>query len=374
VRKKDVQETSVRHAAPEYWHRASDAIALGCAGCPERWHCGGLSINAPIFNCLDLCCKEPDKCTRYICPQQPDRYSVAVTEVGGFTLVPHRGRIRAPKRLPSYVPCLMDRGSLAGPLDLPVVAISLYRILNTETGLPRFESRSALLRHYRVHGDSRLVITATGKDRDLERFWTGLSPRASADALNALEPDLIATPNFSLHCDTVRHDNLVSMSRIAYCFSAFANAGLRTALHVNGRTPHDFSRWAKYVNASPGIRTLAYEFGTGGKSLERQTWHVDQLVALAASAGRPLDIIVQGGWRFLPTLASVFRQVTFLDTTALMKARHRQIADMAGNAMAWESQPTAPGDCIDSLFVHNVRMRRSAVLARMRRGQTVVRV
>ena len=38
-------------------------VKLGCVACPHLADCGGLCVKAPIFDCLDMCCKSPETCT-----------------------------------------------------------------------------------------------------------------------------------------------------------------------------------------------------------------------------------------------------------------------------------------------------------------------
>ncbi|HEY4329739.1 MAG TPA: hypothetical protein VGN88_08380 [Phycisphaerae bacterium] len=342
-------------ADPSLWNQPGLEIKLGCTTCPELRRCGGLSIAAPVFNCLDLCCGNPKTCRRYVCPRQR-RYSNMVNEAGGLDLHPYKGRVAPIRLVPDYIPCILDIGDLAGPLPLPVVAISLYDLVDGKTGLPRYESRQELLTRFRIEPHARIVITATGKDRNVERFWHVFRAKKTAQALRQLHPALIATPNFSMHADSIRHDNLVSMSRIVSCFEEFAGAGLPTALHVNGRAPHDFRRWADYLNASPAIYAVSYEMGTMGKSAPRRAWHAQQLTLLACSVKRPLTLLLRGGFTHIPELKTAFARVIGLDTSPNMKAKMRQSAEQLAGRICWSPAPTAKNQPIDDLLLHNIRV------------------
>lgn len=342
-------------ADPSLWHRSGQEVKLGCTKCPELRWCGGLSVKAPVFNCMDLCCGDPRTCRRYVCPKQ-QRYSKLVNEAGGLDLRPYRGRVAPMLAVPDYVPCILDTGDLAGPLAIPAVAVSLYSIIDNKTGLPKYASRQELLDHFKVDSNARLIITATGKDRNVERFWHVFRAKKTAEALRRLRPALIATPNFSMHADTVRHDNLVSMARIASCFEEFAAAGLPTAVHVNGRAPHDFRRWIEYLNLSPSIYAVSYELGTMGRSAPRRAWHAEQLVALAHSVSRPLTLLLRGGFKHLPELSGPFARVIALDTSANMKAKMRQSARREAGRLCWTPAPTPAGQPIDELLLHNIRV------------------
>lgn len=344
---------------PSLWHQSGQEMKLGCTMCPELRRCGGLSIAAPAFNCMDLCCGNPKGCRRYVCPNQR-RYSTLVNEAGGLDLRPYKGRVVPMLAIPDYVPCILDIGDLAGPLPLPVVAVSLYALIDSKTGLPRYDSRQDLLARFRIDPDARIVITATGKDRNVERFWHVFRAKKTAEALRRLRPALIATPNFSMHADTVRHDNLVSMSRIVSCFEEFAAAGLPTAVHVNGRAPHDFHRWIDYLNTSPSIYAVSYEMGTIGRSAPRRAWHAEQLAALARAVPRPLTLLLRGGFKHLPELSGAFSRIIVLDSSANMKAKMRRSAHRVTGRLCWSPCPTPEGQAIDELLMHNVRVCRRA--------------
>lgn len=342
-------------ADPSLWHQPGQEVKLGCTTCPELRLCGGLSIPAPAYDCMELCCGDPKSCRRYVCPNQR-RYSKLVNEAGGLDLRPYKGRVAPMLSIPDYVPCVLDIGDLAGPLQLGVVAVSLYDILDNRTGLPRYYSREELLSRFRIETSARVVITASGKDRNVERFWHVFRSKKTAEALRRLRPALIATPNFSMHTRTVRHDNLVSMSRIVSCFEEFAAAGLPTAVHVNSRAHHDFSRWIDYLNASPSIYAVSYEMGTMGRSARRRAWHAQKLVMLAHSVHRPLTLLLRGGSHHIPELQGAFARVIALDTSANIKAKMRQSARRIAGQLTWSPNPTPVGQPIDELFLHNIRV------------------
>ncbi len=356
---------SQKLADPSLWHQPGTEIGLGCVNCPELRFCGGLSIRAPVFDCMALCCGHPITCERYACPNQ-SRYSNLVNEVDSLALRPYQHPVLPMRPLPEYVPCILDSSGLAGPLRLPAVAISLYSVIDLHTGLAKFASREQLLQQFGIDSRARLVLAATGKDNAVERFWHALRPKSTAESLQRLRPALIATPNFSMHCDTVRHDNLVSMKRISYCFEAFAGAGLPVALHVNGRTPYDFSRWTEYLVASPHIGVVSYELGTIGRSSTRRAWHVDQLVHMAENVGRPLTLALRGGWPHLLELSAAFDRVILMDTTAHMKAKKRQRGRRIGECLEWLPAPTAPNEPLDALVLHNIRVSRAVRRASQR--------
>jgi len=356
-----------KRVLPEFWHRSGEEIQLGCSRCPELKYCGGLSVRAPIFDCMSLCCGSPKTCTKFVCPKQR-RYSTLVNEAGGFNLSPYLQRVAPMRQLPRYVPCLLDGGTLVGPVSLPTVAISLYSIIDYRTGIAKYDSREQLLSHFKIRPDAKLVIAATGEDRKVENFWHIFRSKKTAASLMKLRPALIATPNFSMHGKTVRHDNLLSMSRIVHTFETFAAAGLPVAIHVNGRTDFDFKRWTDYLASSPEIYAVAYEFGTIGRSSRRRAWHADRLIELARNVSRPLTLLVRGGKNHLSRFATAFSKVIVLDTNACMKAKFRQSASRSGAKLTWHTGGTQADEPVDELLAHNVRVshRHTAAILRLR--------
>lgn len=305
---------SEQHAAPKLWFTSGQEIKLGCSRCPELQFCGGLSTEAPLFDCMALCCNQPQSCTRYACPKQK-RYSNLVNEVGGLELHPYLHRVAVRGSLPPFIPFIVDRGTLVGPLEFEAVALSLYSIIDSRTGVARFSTRQQLLEHFRLAPRTKVIVTATKQDRSVEHFWHVLQNKNTARSLLQLQPSLVTTPNFSMHIDTVRHDNLVSMARIAYCFEAFAAAGLPVAPHINGRTPFDFERWIAFLQKSPHIHTISYELGTAGRSEVRRKWHAEQLARVAQAVQRPITLLLRAGSAYINSLSKVYERVIFVDST-----------------------------------------------------------
>jgi hypothetical protein len=60
------------------------SLSLGCHGCHHFAACGGLCVKDSLFDCLGLCCNNPDKCTR-VCRNAPSvRFADQLREIGGF--------------------------------------------------------------------------------------------------------------------------------------------------------------------------------------------------------------------------------------------------------------------------------------------------
>jgi hypothetical protein len=152
-----------------------------------------------------------------------------------------------------------------------------------------------------------------------------------------------------------------AMKRILHTFVEFAEEGMPAALHVNGRTDHDFDRWIECISKRPEITHIAYEFTTRSGAISRRPHHVAWLARIAQSISRPLHLIVAGRTDVLSKLAEVFPdRMSILETTSFMKALHRRAAVPMGNdVIAWKSAPTNPGQSVHHILAHNFDVRQS---------------
>lgn len=348
----------VRRRERKLWDQPNLAVSLGCSGCPELGHCGGIATRAHMFDCLGNCCGDPVQCTK-VCRTKAADFTQRVREIGGFGLgnTP-RTTIQAPVSLPQVVPVLYHGDMRQSRYSGPAVALSLHRLIDKRTGEPKFKTAEALRAEYGLADATKIILTGTDQDPPLERWWGYGEDRRREiiAALLDLGVTMVTTPNYSLFSNAPRWDDLHSMKRIAIVHAEFQGAGLLSALHVNGRTRADFCRWGDLIAERPEITHLAYEFTTGAGRAERRNLHTNWLGGLAERAGRPLTLVVRGGYDLVPELTKTFAQVVMLDTSAFMKAMNRQRAVQRGNmGIEWTASPTAADEPLDEIFEHNVR-------------------
>lgn len=338
------------------------APSLGCPTCLERDRCGGVHTGSGIFDCRDLCtCKDKNKCDM-VCRFKPSQFVARMREVGGlgFENAPRVAANGVPD-LPAIAPFVDHRYGRAAALDEPVVAISLYELVNLATGKPHVTSRAELAARFLIPEGAGIVVSGVDKDGPIERWWELKECDAIIAALGALGVTLITTPNYSVLTDVPRTDNLHSMKRILLAWTELAAAGLPTALHVNGRTRHDYARWAGLIAARPEIEILAFEFATGCGRGERIDWHVAELCALAGRVGRPLALVIRGGGRKLAQLRRHFAQVTLIETEAFSRTIRRRRAYLTESGrVKWAKYPTLRGAPIDDLLAHNIALVRAS--------------
>lgn len=338
------------------------AKSLGCPTCLERDRCGGVHTDAGIIDCRDLCsCKDKSKCDM-VCRFNPSLFVARTREVGGlgFEEAPRTPANGVPA-IPTIVPFIDHRYRRLATLNEPVVALSLYELVNLATGRSHVTTRAELADRFRIPETATIVVSGVGKDGPIERWWELNERTAILDTFKALGIALVTTPNYSVLTDVPRTDNLHAMKRILLAWTEMAAAGLPAALHVNARTLHDYARWGDLIVERPEIEILAFEFATGCGRGERFDWHIAQLCALADRVGRPLTLVIRGGGRSLGELQSHFAHVTLIETEAFSRAIRRRRAYLTETGrLRWARFPTPKGAPIDDLLAHNVALVRAS--------------
>lgn len=338
-----------------HWSTPDATMSLGCRNCPELAECGGQTIRAGGFDCLQYCCNDPQNC-RSVCPNAPT-FADRVREVGGFALeTPIASPLPSPVQS-GYVPMIFHNSARAGDLVTRAAAMPLYRFFD-QFGDCRYQSRRDVSDGFKVDGNAELILSGVAQDKEVEKWWK-LQTAGRVKAIGNLRRlgiTMVTTPNFSLIVNRPRWDDLHSMARIAEVYHELVSEGQPAALHVNGRTQRDFERWAEYVSAHAEVTHLAYEFTTGTGHAIRMQQHTEWLSFVARSAGRRLGLILRGGAKVAGALARHY-DVTFLDTSAFEKAHHRFVASIDDDHhRKWTKRSTVVGDPIDNLLAENVRV------------------
>ncbi len=338
------------------------ATSLGCSTCLERKRCGGVHTDSGVLDCHDLCsCQDKTKCDM-ICRFNPRAFVARMREVGGLGLETTR---RAPANgvpdIPAIVPFVDHRYGRAATLAAPAVAISLYELVNLATGKPHVASRAELAARFLIPEGAAIVVSGVGKDGRIERWWELNDRPAILATLRAIGVALVTTPNYSILTNVPRTDNLHAMKRILLTWTEMAAAGLPAALHVNGRTHHDYSRWTELIVDRPEIEILAFEFATGCGRGERIDWHIAELCALADRVGRPLALVIRGGGRKLAMLRRHYSRITLVETEAFSRTIRRRRAYLTESGrLKWAKFLTPKGAPMDDLLAHNAAVVRAS--------------
>ncbi len=334
------------------WNTPGDTMSLGCHSCPDRAHCGGQTQSGG-FDCLEHCCQRPESCN-IVCPNS-SAYVDRFREVRGFALDIPLARKVEPPRLPSYIPLVYHGSSRHQMLEIPAVALKLYRFARRNGDCP-FASRDAVDKEFKLGGQARIILSGVADDDEVERWWD-LEARGRVQAIKNLQQagvSMVTTPNCSVIANRPRHDDLHSIKRIGQMFHEFVSEGVPAALHVNGGAEHDFDRCAEFIVKHPEVTHIDYEFTTGTAHVKRMIQHRDWLCQLARSVGRRLGLVVRGGSRILPDLGRSF-DVTLVGASAFSMAVKRHRAEIQpGGGIKGVSNPLPEGHPIDALLASNV--------------------
>jgi hypothetical protein len=354
-------------AAAKHWHGADLTRSLGCQKCFFHGVCGGLQVEASVFDCMTYCrCTDKSTCDN-VCPRNAEHQVARMHEVRGIELsnVPASVPVASPD-LPLLVPMIYHGYSRSRPLQAKTIALSLYQMFDKMRGSVRFQNRRALLEHFQIADDTTIILSGTQEDFLIERWWNLANREEVTRHLIHLGISMITTPNYSLFGDVPRLDNLFNMKRIALVWSEIQREGMPCAIHLNARTDRDFQRWTEFLRDHTEITHVAFEFGTGAGSPNRIDWHMIHLGNLARQVARPLHLIVRGGTGELRTLRNTFAGITLIDTSAFLKAHRRQRLLLTGNGLKSAPAPTEKGMPLDDLLDANI----AASLASVERTTT----
>ncbi len=350
------EKTGIIHQVATLQHKAEHTFMLGCPGCPDRSFCGGLQIQSPELSCLDNCpCVGPARCG-LVCPRNPTSFAKRVAEVNGFDLgnIAKRSSLPFP-RIPDLISQLYRSLPLARPVDLDLVAIPFSEMYRRRGKLAMPYTRSELEAKFRLGPHTKIALSGVEQDEHVEQWWGSVGRRDVVRILLDLGVIFATTPNFSLTVNAPRHDDLHAMKRIALVWSQLHDAGVPTALHVNGRTDHDFFRLREFLQFHTEIEAIAFEFTTGAAKKERGQYFAELLIRLAGDLARPLTLIVRGGVAWASLLAPHFGQIVLLETDAFHKTVNRKRAALTPSGrLHWQHNPTAEGAPLDELLAHNL--------------------
>ncbi len=340
---------------------------LGCSNCLDFEMCGGLHLPAgAVDSCSAHCtCKtlsEIESCD-VICQKRPSEFVKRVQEVRSFDLnnVP-RAKKRVLPPLGNYVPLLHGKGVSKHKEQMDYLAIPMSRALIGRGSKTRARTTKELIEVTGIRPRLGWILSGTDDDGPIERIW-GLDhlPRILQGMSNA-GVVFATTPNYSLYADVPRHDNLHAMKRIAWMWYFMQQAGISTALHINGRTDRDFERWAEFVRRQPAVQAIAFEFTTGAEPILDRERYIRRLEEFSAAVGRKLSLVMRGSSAIAAELRPSFHKVTSIDSTAYQRSIHRRqgVVDDCGR-VRWQPVVTSSMSQVAALFKNNDLIQRSAV-------------
>lgn len=339
-------------------HMAKHSYILGCGKCLDRPLCGGLQIYGPALSCLEHCtCADPASC-KLVCPRNPVAYVKRLAEVNGFQLsdIAKRSALPFPE-LPEFISIMYRSLRLERSVELDLIAIPFSEMYRRKGKLAIPYTRQELEAKFRLKPGTKVVLTGVEHDCHVEQWWGSVGRRDVVRELRNLGVICATTPNFSLMTDVPRHDNMHAIKRIALTWSQLHDAGVPTAIHVNGRTDHDFLRFREFLQAHDEIEAIAFEFTTGSANQARGQYYADLLIRLANEIERPLTLILRGGLGWASYLAPHFGRIVILDTDGFHRTvNRRRAALLMGNRLHWQKNPTPKDSPLDELLAHNLEV------------------
>jgi len=338
------------------YHDRNFPLSLGCTPCPELGLCGGLFAANGNFSCLGFCdCEDSNSCN-YVCRSDSRIFALRSMEVRGFSFDNVlRCPVIAPPQLPLVVPVIYHKSARSSRLQAEAVAVRLDKLFHHKTGALKFTSREALAARFGFDPNARLILVGINRDSLIEPYWSVGRAAKIYNALSALQPDLVTTPNFSTFANVPRWDNFYGMKRILIAWSELVTSGIPTSLHLNARTDRDWERWTEFIAEREEVQSIALEFKTGAAVARRGRYVVEKLLHLVATVPRELQLVIEGGRKYLRELRQGFQEVIFIDTTSHVKTFNRQkLIYVPGKRDKWLHFPTPVGQPLDELFQHNV--------------------
>jgi len=335
---------------------------LACGVCLDRAQCGGLQIaagGADAMDCMSMCrCEDPEKCD-VVCPNAPRRFVKRIHEVRSFDLsVVPVAKGPALPRLPELA--VLVEGNVIGSrptklLAYAAVPLSMTVVHARANAHPK--TRRELEQTFGVSPREGWIATGVEKDAHVEKMWKLPHPKRTYEALKHAGVIFATTPNFSTMADVPRHDNLHAMMRIAWVWYEMTEAGLPTALHLNGRTDFDFVRWGQFAKRQPALHAVAFEFLTGAEAKESGRRYVARLKRFAEECGREdLLLVLRGGANWIEELKTHFPRVLLIDSGPYFKTvmRQQQVVGINGKPQ-YKSHKTSSNSEMRALFLHNAK-------------------
>lgn len=335
---------------------------LGCGSCLDRALCGGLHTTnggTDALDCLSMCrCEDKDKCD-YVCPNAPKRYVRRLREVGGFELdnVPVAPTVDLP-HMPAFAPLV--EGNVAGnrPIrDVDFVAVPLSMTVSYSGQRARSKTEREMQRAFGFAPTRGWIASGVERDSYVERMWRLPDPKRAFEGIRKAGVIFATSPNYSTFADSPRQDNMHAMKRIAWSWYHMVEAGIPTALHINGRTDHDFVRWAEFAKQQVNLRAVAFEFLTGAEPFEDGERYVRRLIEFAKACGHSdLLLVLRGGGNWVAALRPHFPRILMLDSGPYFKTvkRQRMVIEPTGR-LGYRSNRTSSSSELRALLRHNVR-------------------
>lgn len=261
--------------------------------------------------------------------------------------------------LPRYIPILQHPYSRRDLLKTEIVALHLWKIFRRDAKghyVCRFRDGAELRAKYRLHPDTKILLSGVAIDRHLEIFWAQHRKADLAAQLARLGVCGITTPNFSFFTDVTGFQILRNLKRILLTAERLSAAGIKVSLHLNAITPQNWDFWCELLSLHPDSNVVTLEFQTGLATLDEGRKALFQVADLQQKLGRLLHPILVGGAKHYLDAEKLFSRFSVVDSRPFMEAQARNsLVRDPGGAFRWRKGGDG-GRFIDRIFEANLAL------------------
>lgn len=330
-------------------------IATACSSCVFMQTCGGLQNSRPLLNCFDqYCCNDKSDCDE-VCPRN-EKFAYRLAEIRGFRVDDLSKLFQAQLELPRYMPMIHHGSRRHDGLDVTFAVISLYDLFvqKGDNLVTKFDSADAVRDHFRLSRQTQFVLSGTGKDKYLERYWRHRKVNELAEFIGKLGVSLVLGMNYSSFLDVPRTDVMFNRKRQLMCLSELSEEGVSVAPHLSVTMPSDWDFWTAYLKSNSQISHVAFNFQTGYKQKAQGELALRMLRKVRDGVGRELLPILVGGAQYTKYCSTLFEKFSITDSVPFAKTMRRSSMLVSVGTRQWERGYSLFGQSLSRLMLHNV--------------------
>ena len=218
----------------------------------------------------------------------------------------------------------------------------------------KFDSADAVRDHFRLSRQTQLVLSGTGKDKYLERYWKYRQVNELAEYIGKLGVSFVIGLNFSSFLDVPRTGVMFNRKRQLMCLSELSDEGVSVAPHLSVTMPADWDFWTTYLRSNSQIRHVAFNFQTGYKKKTQGELALRMLRMVRDGVGRELIPILVGGTQFTKYCSTLFEKFSITDSVPFAKTMRRSSMLVSAVTRKWERGISLFGQSLSGLMLRNV--------------------
>ncbi len=301
-----------------------------CATCMVRRQCGGHPLEIiQRIGCANFANGAPPVNPNSMNPIDDDAFWAKWDDVGGlldFTIASVTPVNSSD--LPTYIPLLQHCYSRRAVLNVEIIALHLWKVFKRDRDgryVCRFRDGAHLRAAYRLHPDTKILLSGVAIDRHLEVFWAEHRKANLAAQLARLGICGVTTPNFSFFTDVTGFQILRNFRRILLTAERLSAAGIPVAIHLNAITDRNWELWYDLLSQHSNSNVVALEFQTGLAVIEEGRKTLERVAELQQKLGRLLHPILVGGAKHYLEAEKLFHRFSVVDSRPFMEAQARTV-------------------------------------------------